>query len=151
MFFPRQADFDTQLLQLSEHIIANIAGVWCAFHTNTHIKAERLHIGFAIVNRDVVRLTILVNATNPRCVYWEESTLSWSGKGCTLNRSRSGEHTTVCECNHLTSFTIIMDVTDYTGKTSALNRAILSGLTSGGLAVSCLCLAMSFVVFTVVP
>jgi len=68
-----------------------------------------------------------------------------------VNRSRSAVHSTVCECTHLTSFTIIMDVTDYTGSTSALNRAILSGLTSGGLAVSCLCLAVSLVVFTVVP
>ncbi|XP_030850238.1 adhesion G-protein coupled receptor G6 [Strongylocentrotus purpuratus] len=48
------------------------------------------------------------NATNPQCVYWEYSTNAWSSDGCVL--TITSETHTECQCNHLTSFAVLMDV-----------------------------------------
>ncbi|CAI9743431.1 adhesion G-protein coupled receptor G6-like [Octopus vulgaris] len=47
------------------------------------------------------------NATNLRCVYWDEILGNWSGEGCKRSHNISGEKV-FCSCNHLTSFAIIM-------------------------------------------
>lgn len=47
---------------------------------------------------------------NPQCVYWDYTSSMdghWSTEGCTL-LSTNNTHTT-CECNHLTSFAVLMD------------------------------------------
>eukprot|EP00058_Branchiostoma_floridae_P027786 XP_002613277.1 hypothetical protein BRAFLDRAFT_68242 [Branchiostoma floridae] len=43
------------------------------------------------------------------CVFWNVSTGNWSEEGCALKK-RNRTHTT-CECNHLTSFAILVDTT----------------------------------------
>eukprot|EP00057_Strongylocentrotus_purpuratus_P016904 XP_011671378.1 PREDICTED: uncharacterized protein LOC105441698 [Strongylocentrotus purpuratus] len=48
------------------------------------------------------------NATNPQCVYWEYSTNTWSSHGCKM--TITSETQTECQCNHLTSFAVLMDV-----------------------------------------
>ncbi|XP_030381870.1 latrophilin Cirl [Scaptodrosophila lebanonensis] len=50
------------------------------------------------------------NVTNPTCVFWNYIDHAWSANGCSLestNRTHS-----VCACNHLTNFAILMDVVD---------------------------------------
>ncbi|KAH8277783.1 hypothetical protein KR018_007310, partial [Drosophila ironensis] len=50
------------------------------------------------------------NVTNPTCVFWNYIDHAWSANGCSLestNRTHS-----VCSCNHLTNFAILMDVID---------------------------------------
>ncbi|XP_032572160.1 latrophilin Cirl isoform X2 [Drosophila sechellia] len=50
------------------------------------------------------------NVTNPTCVFWNYIDHAWSANGCSLestNRTHS-----VCSCNHLTNFAILMDVVD---------------------------------------
>ncbi|XP_064543940.1 latrophilin Cirl [Drosophila montana] len=50
------------------------------------------------------------NVSNPTCVYWNYIDHAWSVNGCSLestNRTHS-----VCSCNHLTNFAILMDVVD---------------------------------------
>nr|XP_016943225.1 latrophilin Cirl isoform X1 [Drosophila suzukii]XP_016943227.1 latrophilin Cirl isoform X1 [Drosophila suzukii] len=50
------------------------------------------------------------NVTNPTCVFWNYIDHAWSANGCSLestNRTHS-----VCKCNHLTNFAILMDVVD---------------------------------------
>ncbi|XP_042323272.1 cadherin EGF LAG seven-pass G-type receptor 1 isoform X2 [Sceloporus undulatus] len=51
--------------------------------------------------------------TKPVCVFWNHSitigeTGGWSSKGCELF-SRSQKHV-ICQCNHLTSFAVLMDI-----------------------------------------
>ena len=48
------------------------------------------------------------NVTNGRCAFWDIKRADWSTAGCqtvTSNRSH-----TVCRCNHLTNFAVLMDV-----------------------------------------
>ncbi|CAK8693851.1 unnamed protein product [Clavelina lepadiformis] len=40
-----------------------------------------------------------------RCVYWDDVTMQWSGRGCCLNNKLSPP---TCECDHLTSFSLIV-------------------------------------------
>ncbi|XP_017837235.1 latrophilin Cirl isoform X1 [Drosophila busckii] len=50
------------------------------------------------------------NVSNPTCVFWNYIDHAWSANGCNLestNRTHS-----VCSCNHLTNFAILMDVVD---------------------------------------
>ncbi|KAJ6633435.1 Latrophilin Cirl, partial [Pseudolycoriella hygida] len=50
------------------------------------------------------------NVTNPICVFWNYIDHAWSEDGCyveSTNRSHS-----ICMCNHLTNFAILMDIVD---------------------------------------
>ncbi|KAM8713113.1 hypothetical protein ACLKA7_013431 [Drosophila subpalustris] len=50
------------------------------------------------------------NVSNPTCVFWNYIDHAWSANGCSLestNRTHS-----ICSCNHLTNFAILMDVVD---------------------------------------
>lgn len=47
------------------------------------------------------------------CVYWKGSysTGEWSTEGCNVDSGSNKTHT-VCVCNHLTDFSVLMRVTD---------------------------------------
>ncbi|XP_048473783.1 adhesion G protein-coupled receptor E2-like [Rhincodon typus] len=77
-----------------------------------------------------------------KCVYWKviDGGSFWSPEGCFLIGS-SGSYIT-CQCNHLTSFAILMSPIDIEEGWSLL---LISTL---GLTISLLCLAASIVVFT---
>jgi len=44
------------------------------------------------------------------CVYWNFNKSSWSGDGCHLDRINSTRKESICECDHLTNFAALMDV-----------------------------------------
>ncbi|XP_067138974.1 latrophilin Cirl-like isoform X4 [Centruroides vittatus] len=48
------------------------------------------------------------NVTNPQCVFWDLDTREWSPEGCWV-KSYNFTHT-VCACDHLTNFALMMDV-----------------------------------------
>ncbi|XP_076340874.1 latrophilin Cirl-like isoform X3 [Tachypleus tridentatus] len=48
------------------------------------------------------------NATNAHCVYWDVIIREWSGEGCWVKKSNISH--TVCACNHLTNFAVLMEV-----------------------------------------
>ncbi|XP_029657234.1 adhesion G-protein coupled receptor G2-like, partial [Octopus sinensis] len=82
------------------------------------------------------------NATNLRCVYWDEILGNWSGEGCKRSHNISGEKV-FCSCNHLTSFAIIMDVYQ-TG--NGPNDEILSILSNVGCGISLVCLILTIII-----
>ncbi|XP_022249444.1 adhesion G protein-coupled receptor L3-like isoform X2 [Limulus polyphemus] len=49
------------------------------------------------------------NMSNPRCVFWDFDSRQWSTKGCWLRKTNTTH--TVCSCNHLTNFALVMEVT----------------------------------------
>ncbi|XP_061178872.1 cadherin EGF LAG seven-pass G-type receptor 2-like isoform X2 [Saccostrea echinata] len=112
------------------------------------------------------------NRTSPQCVYWKTPNSDacnhtdttggtsylgqWSSEGCTVDRryeieiSGQGSQVTkdmyvVCSCNHLTSFSILMEVADseYTAR-AVISLAIFSFV---GIGISLVCLFVSFVIF----
>ncbi|XP_014085243.2 latrophilin Cirl [Bactrocera oleae] len=68
------------------------------------------HIQISQPIKLVLRHIKTENVTNPTCVFWNYIDHAWSANGCTLestNRTHS-----ICMCNHLTNFAILMDVMD---------------------------------------
>ncbi|XP_042246566.1 adhesion G protein-coupled receptor F4-like [Thunnus maccoyii] len=48
--------------------------------------------------------------TKPLCVFWNTTVRGWSDEGCSTNIS-DGNHT-LCVCNHLTAFSVLMSKSD---------------------------------------
>ncbi|CAJ0955599.1 unnamed protein product, partial [Mesorhabditis belari] len=71
---------------------------------------------------------------------------NWSQDGCTLVSTSVSE--TVCSCNHLTSFAILMDVSGNVGRLSGGLANALDVVSSIGCAFSIVCLVLSLLVFT---
>ncbi|XP_065432219.1 adhesion G protein-coupled receptor E5 isoform X7 [Chrysemys picta bellii] len=72
------------------------------------------------------------------CAYWEPDSRRWATGGCTLQNLTT--NSTRCQCNHLTSFAVLMafyELEDWT----------LDVITKVGLVISLLCLLLSIVTF----
>lgn len=50
------------------------------------------------------------NVTNGRCAFWDIKRSDWSTAGC--ETVSSNQTHTVCRCNHLTNFAVLMDVSN---------------------------------------
>ncbi|XP_078656904.1 latrophilin-like protein 1 isoform X2 [Branchiostoma floridae x Branchiostoma belcheri] len=82
---------------------------------------------------------------NPTCSFWNYSDGGfWSNKGCTKSKESNSTHT-ICECDHLTNFAILMDVTGQ-GFTEA-DRFALSVITWVGCIISIVCLVFAICIF----
>nr|XP_054753758.1 adhesion G-protein coupled receptor G6-like [Lytechinus pictus] len=58
---------------------------------------------------------IVVNITNPACVFWDfeadDGYGNWSSEGCQLIGTNNGTDDEFrCQCNHLTNFAVLMDI-----------------------------------------
>ncbi|XP_044850686.1 adhesion G protein-coupled receptor E5-like [Mauremys mutica] len=72
------------------------------------------------------------------CAYWEPGSRRWATDGCTLQKLNATN--TRCQCNHLTSFAVLMafyELEDWT----------LDVITKVGLVISLLCLLLAIVTF----
>ncbi|XP_044850507.1 adhesion G protein-coupled receptor E5-like [Mauremys mutica] len=72
------------------------------------------------------------------CAYWEPGSRHWATDGCTLEKLNAT--ITRCQCNHLTSFAVLMafyELEDWT----------LDVITKVGLVISLLCLLLAIVTF----
>lgn len=86
-------------------------------HNTTHIVNSRI-IAASIGKRGMIRLSQPVkvtlrhlkeeNVSNPSCVFWDFHAREWSSKGCWVEKSN--KTFTVCACDHLTNFAVVMDV-----------------------------------------
>ncbi|KAM9798361.1 adhesion G-protein coupled receptor F3 [Neosynchiropus ocellatus] len=81
--------------------------------------------------------TEIRNSLKPMCVYWNTTAEEWSDAGCFLKSKDAGF--TVCQCNHLTSFSILMAKSD-------ISSEDLDAITLVGLSLS----VASLVVFLLV-
>ncbi|MEQ2302578.1 hypothetical protein AMECASPLE_008066 [Ameca splendens] len=68
------------------------------------------------------------NATEYLCVFWDTKTNDWSNEGCVANVTDNNQ--TLCECNHLTSFSVLM------AKSANVSSPDLDIITYIGLGVS---------------
>ncbi|XP_019628391.1 PREDICTED: adhesion G-protein coupled receptor G4-like [Branchiostoma belcheri] len=83
------------------------------------------------------------------CVYWDfqlnDQKGGWSSEGCTVYHAADTH--TVCHCNHLTNFALLMDVYGSTAKLSAENQKALSIISMIGCAVSSAGLLFALITF----
>ncbi|CAL1265128.1 unnamed protein product [Larinioides sclopetarius] len=82
------------------------------------------------------------NVTNPVCVFWDFHLRDWSAKGCWVESSNKTH--TVCLCDHLTNFALIMDLqTDFT---PALNSDLLYMIITVGCIIAIVTLLLTLIV-----
>ncbi|KAM6915098.1 adhesion G-protein coupled receptor F2-like [Xenentodon cancila] len=98
------------------------------------------------VNNISLTFDILNNILGkPKCVFWNFSLFQglggWDDKGCTLVFNEN--ETVSCNCNHLTSFSILMSP-------STLNNAVLDYITYIGVGISMASLVVCLIIETII-
>lgn len=83
--------------------------------------------------------------TSPECCWWDTDDFKWSSSGCSL-QSHNTTHT-VCACNHMTHFAVLMDVVGH--DISAADDQLLTFLTYAGCSLSVVCLTLTFFCFVI--
>ncbi|CAJ0931740.1 unnamed protein product, partial [Mesorhabditis belari] len=80
---------------------------------------------------------------NAECVFWNKQKIKWDNTGCRLNSHN--ESLTVCLCDHLTHFAVLMDFQGH--ELSTFDEQMLTFITYAGCTVSIFCLLFTFVAF----
>ncbi|XP_022537227.2 adhesion G-protein coupled receptor G2 isoform X1 [Astyanax mexicanus] len=84
----------------------------------------------------------------PSCVFWDfhlnGGLGGWSSEGCTVLNSTENE--TVCACNHLTSFGVLLDISGE-GITNRLQATILTYITYIGCGISAIFLSITLLTY----
>lgn len=70
------------------------------------------HIQLSQPIRMILKHIRTKNVSNPTCVFWNYIDHAWSEDGCHVEYSNSTH--TVCTCNHLTNFALLVDAIDET-------------------------------------
>ncbi|KAM9394479.1 adhesion G protein-coupled receptor E5-like [Pholidichthys leucotaenia] len=96
--------------------------------------------------KEPVKLTIyhLKKSNQTTCVFWDSSVKSgtWSGRGCSVVESNL--EYTVCSCNHLSSFAVLMALHEVE------DRFELHLITWLGLSLSLICLFICILTFSMI-
>ncbi|XP_064087853.1 latrophilin Cirl-like isoform X4 [Macrobrachium nipponense] len=125
----------------------NFKGVNRTRVLNSRVLSASLGAGRHIELSEPVVLTFAmirtVNVTNPACVFWDYTTSSWSEEGCRVLRYNTSH--TVCECEHLTNFAVLMDV--HATPVPYPHQLALSIITYVGCIISIVCLLLATIVF----
>ncbi|XP_034251519.1 latrophilin Cirl-like isoform X2 [Thrips palmi] len=123
-------------------VISNVTRV-----LNSKIISASLGKGRHIQLSEPVRLTLkhirTENVSNPSCVFWDYTMSTWSEEGCRV-RSNNQTHT-VCECEHLTNFAVLMDV--HSTLLPQVHQAALQVITYVGCVISVVCLVLAILTF----
>ncbi|XP_044164145.1 adhesion G protein-coupled receptor L3-like [Acropora millepora] len=85
------------------------------------------------------------NSLKPWCVFWKGDAGVWSSEGCLVHSSNYTH--TVCHCNHLTSFSVLMQFTEDSHAITASDKEALSLITYVGISISLVALVIAFVTF----
>ncbi|XP_031336260.1 latrophilin Cirl [Photinus pyralis] len=114
---------------------------------NSKVISASLGKGRHIQLYEPVRLTLkhlkVENVSNPSCVFWDYTTSTWSEEGCHVYYTN--ETHTICECDHLTNFAILMDV--HSTYLPAGHQIALQIITYVGCIISVVCLVLAIITF----
>lgn len=114
---------------------------------NSKVISASLGKGRHIQLHEPVRLTLKhlksENVSNPSCVFWDYTTSMWSEEGCRVEQTNQSH--TVCLCDHLTNFAILMDV--HATYLPLGHQIALQIVTYVGCIISIVCLALAVLTF----
>uniref|UniRef100_A0A3B3DT92 Adhesion G-protein coupled receptor G6 n=1 Tax=Oryzias melastigma TaxID=30732 RepID=A0A3B3DT92_ORYME len=84
------------------------------------------------------------------CMFWDFTLHNgdggWSERGCSVSKE-STNNKTVCLCNHLTHFGVLMDVSQTSSQIDPKNKKILTFLSYIGCGVSAICAAATLLTY----
>ena len=78
------------------------------------------------------------------CVFWDVQNRNWSGRSCEKVDSLSSRNQTVCECDHLTNFAVLMDISSREEDDEIKN---LLTLICSSASIICLSLTIACILF----
>lgn len=104
---------------------------------------------------DPVKITVRHRTSEhngePTCVFWDINQNAgnggWSQAGCKLLINESNANETVCLCNHLTNFGILMDLQRSQQSIDPQNTKILTFITYIGCGISAICTAATLLTY----
>ncbi|XP_059506370.1 adhesion G-protein coupled receptor G6-like isoform X2 [Stegostoma tigrinum] len=123
---------------------------------NSYIIASSVNANISISDlADPVKITfkhlkLTENGSIVECVFWDflknNASGGWNSEGCTTAQTTSNQ--TVCECNHLTHFGVLLTISR-DPITDPVQERILTFITYIGCGLSSICLAMTLVTYLV--
>ncbi|XP_052441654.1 adhesion G-protein coupled receptor G6 isoform X4 [Carassius gibelio] len=131
MFFSKTGLFQDQQsngMSLNSYVVASSVGNFTIKNLQDPVRIEIAHLEY---QRDPKRL----------CVFWdfnlqnEDSTGGWNSEGCEVS-PESNSNRTVCLCNHLTHFGILMDISGASAQIDEKNNRVLTFITYIGCGIS---------------
>uniref|UniRef100_T1IXT1 Uncharacterized protein n=1 Tax=Strigamia maritima TaxID=126957 RepID=T1IXT1_STRMM len=105
-------------------------------------KSFKFEHDFVIITSKHLRKTS--KTSTGICVFWNMVTDYWDTAGC-FNNMTNQTHT-ICHCNHLTNFAVLMDVNDVI-QPGSVHSIALTWITIVGCSLSIACLSISCVIF----
>ncbi|XP_026146515.1 adhesion G-protein coupled receptor G6 isoform X3 [Carassius auratus] len=115
-------------MSLNSYVVASSVGNFTIKNLQDPVRIEIAHLEY---QRDPKRL----------CVFWdfnlqnEDSTGGWNSEGCEVS-PESNSNRTVCLCNHLTHFGILMDISGASAQIDEKNNRVLTFITYIGCGIS---------------
>uniref|UniRef100_A0A8C1R7I7 Adhesion G-protein coupled receptor G6 n=1 Tax=Cyprinus carpio TaxID=7962 RepID=A0A8C1R7I7_CYPCA len=126
MFFSKTGLFQDRQsngMSLNSYVVASSVGNFTIKNLQDPVKIEIAHLEY---QRDPKRL----------CVFWDfNHTGGWNSEGCEVS-PESNSNRTVCLCNHLTHFGILMDISGASAQIDEKNNRVLTFITYIGCGIS---------------
>uniref|UniRef100_A0A9J7X4A3 Adhesion G-protein coupled receptor G6 n=1 Tax=Cyprinus carpio carpio TaxID=630221 RepID=A0A9J7X4A3_CYPCA len=131
MFFSKTGLFQDRQsngMSLNSYVVASSVGNFTIKNLQDPVKIEIAHLEY---QRDPKRL----------CVFWDFTLQNddhkggWNSKGCEVS-PESNSNRTVCLCNHLTHFGILMDISGASAQIDEKNNRVLTFITYIGCGIS---------------
>ncbi|MFT7803039.1 G-protein coupled receptor 126 isoform X3 [Arapaima gigas] len=140
MFFSKTSLFQDQKKNsqsLNSYVVASSVGNLSISNLQDPVRIEITHLQHQHVS-------------NPACVFWDftinNGSGGWNSTGCTVSEG-SDSNRTVCLCNHLTNFGILMDISGTAALIDEKNNKILTFITYVGCGVSAICSALTLLTY----
>ncbi|XP_077076248.1 adhesion G-protein coupled receptor G6 isoform X13 [Siphateles boraxobius] len=129
MFFTRTGLFQDQQSNgksLNSYVVASSVGNFTIKNLQDPVKIEIAHLEYQ-------------REPKPLCVFWDfnlqNHTGGWNSEGCEVS-PESNSNRTVCLCNHLTHFGILMDISGASAQIDEKNNRVLTFITYIGCGIS---------------
>lgn len=129
MFFSKTGLFQDQQsngLSLKSYVVASSVGNLSIKNLQDPVRIEIAHFEYQ-------------REPKPLCVFWDFSLQNgsggWNSEGCEVGLE-SNSNMTICLCNHLTHFGILMDISGAAAQIDAKNNRVLTFITYIGCGIS---------------
>ncbi|XP_048063296.1 adhesion G-protein coupled receptor G6 isoform X5 [Megalobrama amblycephala] len=129
LFFTKTGLFQDQQSNgksLNSYVVASSVGNFTIKNLQDPVKIEIAHLEYK-------------REPKPLCVFWDfnlkNHTGGWNSEGCEVS-PESNSNRTVCLCNHLTHFGILMDISGAAAQIDEKNNRVLTFITYIGCGIS---------------
>ncbi|MEQ2272800.1 Adhesion G-protein coupled receptor G6, partial [Xenotaenia resolanae] len=124
-------------LSLNSYVVASSVGNFSIKHLKDPVKIEMAHLSDQV-------------SSHRECVFWDfdmnKGNGGWNNKGCSVSK-QSTINRTVCHCNHLTHFGVLMDISQTSFRIDPENTKVLTFLSYIGCGISAICSAATLLTY----